>query len=196
MGPHRSTRAAASVLIAVFLTWGASACGGSSTSESDNASSSSSEPESSSPATSPSEPSEESEPSEPEETGEALDDEEYIDQLNAAQADFSSAASKLNLANPKSPREFQRNLRRLVVLLETLSADVQEIEPPAEVAAEHEKLITTMEDYRAALVENLNGLSGSAQEVKQAAKAIAKAGTAFSRDFGSAINQINTKLDG
>lgn len=183
MASQRITRAAGALLTAVLLGFGTAACGGSSTPDAESASPSASESESSTPTPTPSE------------TAEPLDDKAYIDELNEVQTDFSEAAGKLNLSSPKSPQAFQKSLEQLVTPIETLTSDLQEITPPAEVAEEHEQLISTMEDYRAAIEENVDDLSGSPQEVKQAAEAISDASTTFSTDFDGAIQEINSKLD-
>ena len=61
--------------------------------------------------------------------------------------------------------------------------------------AEHDKLVTQLEDYKKVLEDNIEGLGGGDQaQVREAASAIGQASSKFSTTFDGTINDINAKL--
>jgi len=128
--------------------------------------------------------------------GTSTDDKnEYIQKVNDAQKEFADGAAKLNLANPSSPEDFKKSLDGLDPLLSGIVSDLEGIDPPEEVQAEHDKLIASMKDYQKIVSDNKEGLSSGEQEAtQQSAQAIATASSKFSTEFDTTVNQINSKL--
>jgi uncharacterized phage infection (PIP) family protein YhgE len=123
------------------------------------------------------------------------DKNEYINQVNAAQKEFADGVQKLNLSNPSSPQDFSNSLDQLDPLLSGIVSDLEGIEPPEEVQAEHDKLVSSMKDYQKVLTDNKAGLtSGDQAQTQESAQAIATASSSFQSEFGSTVNQINSKL--
>ena len=125
----------------------------------------------------------------------ALSKNDYLTQVNEAQSQFAAESQKLDLANPKGPKDFQNKLRGLVPLVDDLTTELDDIEPPEQVTAEHDSLVTQLQDYEKVLQDNLKGLGGKDQtKVRKAAGAIGKASSRFSNTFDGTINDINAKL--
>jgi hypothetical protein len=128
---------------------------------------------------------------------EPLSESEYLKQVNDAQTDFATAAAKLNLANPSSPKDFKSSLDELVGLIDTLTERLDEIEPPEQVAAEHARLSASLRTYQDVL-EQQKGALGSDDD-KQVVAAAAKIGAAsklFSKRFAATIDQLTETLNG
>jgi hypothetical protein len=128
--------------------------------------------------------------------GTSTDDKnQYIQKVNDAQKEFADGAAKLNLANPSSPQDFKNSLDGLDPLLSGIISDLEAIDPPEEVKAEHDKLVQSMKDYQKVVNDNKQGLaSGEQDATQQSAQVIATASSKFSTEFDSTVNQINTKL--
>jgi hypothetical protein len=128
--------------------------------------------------------------------GTSTDDKnEYIKKVNDAQKEFADGAAKLNLSNPSSPEDFKKSLDGLDPLLSGIVSDLEGIDPPEEVQAQHDKLISSMKDYQKIVNDNKEGLaSGEQDETQQSAQAIATASSKFSTEFDSTVNEINSKL--
>jgi hypothetical protein len=115
--------------------------------------------------------------------------------VNDAQAQFASESQKLDLANPKGPKDFQEKLKGLIPLVDDLISELDDIQPPEQVTAEHDKLVSQLEDYKKVLEDNIDGLGGGNQEkVCEAAGAIGQASSEFSTTFDATIKDINAKL--
>jgi hypothetical protein len=120
---------------------------------------------------------------------------DYIQKVNDAQKEFADGAAKLNLANPASPEDFKKSLDGLDPLLSGIVADLDGIDPPEEVQAEHDKLVASMKDYQKIVNDNKEGLtSGEQDQTQQSAQAIATASSKFSTEFDATVDQINSKL--
>ncbi len=127
--------------------------------------------------------------------GGGLSKNEYLTQVNEAQSTFASESQKLDLANPKGPKDFQKKLEGLIPLVDDLVTELDDIQPPSQVTTEHDKLVTQLEDYKKVLQENIDGLGGGDQdEVRKAAGAIGQASSKFSTTFDRTIKDINAKL--
>jgi hypothetical protein len=128
--------------------------------------------------------------------GTSTDDKnDYIEKVNDAQKEFADGAAKLNLANPSSPEDFKKSLDGLDPLLSGIVADLKGIDPPEEVQAEHDKLISSMESYQKTVNDNKAGLtSGEQSATQESAQAIATASSQFSTQFDQTVDQINNKL--
>jgi len=125
----------------------------------------------------------------------ALGKNDYLTQVNDAQSQFASESQKLDLANPKGPKDFQKKLEGLIPLVDDLITELDDIQPPEQVTAEHDKLVTQLEDYKKVLEDNIEGLGGGDQaQVREAASAIGEASSKFSTTFDATINDINAKL--
>jgi len=123
------------------------------------------------------------------------DKNKYIQQVNDAQKEFADGAAKLNLANPSSPEDFKKSLDGLDPLLSGIVTDLDKIDPPEEVQAEHDKLVSSMRDYQKIVNDNKTGLtSGEKDQTQQSAQAIATASSKFSTEFDGTVDQINSKL--
>jgi hypothetical protein len=123
------------------------------------------------------------------------DKNDYIEKVNDAQKEFAAGAAKLNLANPSGPEDFKKSLDGLDPLLSGIVSDLEAIDPPEEVKAEHDKLVSSMKDYQKVVNDNKEALgSGDPAATQEAAQTIATASTKFSTDFDSTVNAINTKL--
>jgi methyl-accepting chemotaxis protein len=131
---------------------------------------------------------------EAEPAGDALSDEDYITELNEAQTTFVDAVSGLNLANPDSPNAFADAIEELSGNVDTLVGDLEQVNPPEEIADLHQQLIDGMTEYSATISENVEGLRGEQSELLKAAQAISTASTEFSTEFGDLVAQINEKL--
>ncbi len=127
--------------------------------------------------------------------GDALSRNDYLTQVNDAQTEFAAESQKLDLANPEGPKDFQKKLEGLIPLVDDLITKLAEIEPPEQVTAEHDKLVSQLEDYKKVLEENIEGLGGGDQnKVREAAAAIGQASSKFSTTFDATIKDINAKL--
>ena len=127
--------------------------------------------------------------------GNGLSKNDYLTQVNEAQSTFASESQKLDLANPKGPKDFQKKLQGLIPLVNDLVTELDDIQPPSQVTTEHDKLVTQLEDYKKVLQENIDGLGGGDQdEVRKAAGAIGQASSKFSTTFDQTIKEINAKL--
>lgn len=127
---------------------------------------------------------------------EPLSKSDYLEQVNEAQTDFATDAGKLNLANPSSPGGFKKSLDQLVVLIDDLETELDDIQPPDEVDAEHDRLVAGLSDYGDTIEAQKDGLSsGDRQQVVSAAQKIGTASTTFSRSFDGTIDEINSNLE-
>lgn len=119
----------------------------------------------------------------------------YILELNTAQTEFAKKGSELNLANPKSPKEFSQELGKLDTLLDELIADTNDAKPPQVATKQHAKLVETLKEYQETLSVRKKDLVGKDQaKVQAAAEDIGKASTDFGTDFQTDIAAINKAL--
>jgi hypothetical protein len=126
---------------------------------------------------------------------EALEPDEYVDELNAAQDEFVTAAGKLNLADPGSPEDFADSIESLGASADSLVSDLEALTPPEEVADLHDKLVSSMRDYSKTISDNVEGLrSGDKAQIQSAATKIGEASTSFSTTFQSTVTDINDEL--
>ena len=119
------------------------------------------------------------------------DKNEYIQKVNDAQKEFADGVQKLNFSNPSSPADLKKSLDGLDPLLAGIVSDLQGIDPPDEVKAEHDKLVQSLRDYQKVVNDNKEGLTSGDQK---AAQEFASASTKFSTEFDQTVNQINSKL--
>lgn len=123
------------------------------------------------------------------------DKNDYIEKVNSAQKEFADGAAKLNLANPSSPEDFKKSLDGLDPLLSGIVSDLEGVEPPEEVQAEHDKLVASLRDYQKVVNDNKEGLtSGEQAATQESAQTIGTASQKFSTDFDQTVDQINSKL--
>src|SRR4051812_19095319 len=123
------------------------------------------------------------------------DKNDYIQKVNDAQKEFATGAAKLNLSSPSSPEDFKKSLDGLDPLLSGIVSDLDGIDPPEEVKAEHDKLVSSMTSYQKTVNDNKAGLtSGDQAATQKSAQAIATASSQFSTQFDSTVDQINSKL--
>jgi Tfp pilus assembly protein PilP len=116
----------------------------------------------------------------------------YVDQVNAAQQKFADAVTKLN-TGASSPAEAKQTFDQLDPLLSDVVSDLQAIDPPDEVKAEHEKLTTLIKDFQTDLKKNAADLgNGDISAAQKIATDASKLGT----DFDQTIDDINSKLRG
>jgi hypothetical protein len=126
---------------------------------------------------------------------EPLDTDAYLEQVNGAQTDFATEAAKLNLANPASAKAFGNSLGELNGLIETLRKRLAAIEPPEDVASEHDALVRELGDYGDVIVAEQDALtSGDPEKARAAALKVGEASTEFSQQFDATIKQINDNL--
>lgn len=118
----------------------------------------------------------------------------YVDQVNAVQQRFVDSVSKLNTAGT-TPTEISAALDQLEAAVSKTAADIRAIDPPGDAKASHERLVSSLEDYAAALGSAGKEL-GSKDPAKQAkaGQAVIAATTKAQSSFDAAINEINTKL--
>jgi ABC-type transporter Mla subunit MlaD len=118
------------------------------------------------------------------------DKNKYVDQVNAAQQEFSKGFQKLNFAGG-SPSDAKQSLDGLNTVLAKVVSDLGNIKPPDEVKTAHDKLVASVRDFQKVLSENKDAIaSGDAQ----AAQKFSTAASQFGSEFDATVNQINTKL--
>jgi hypothetical protein len=126
---------------------------------------------------------------------EALSKQDYLKEVNAAQAAFVTDAGKLNLSNPDSPKQFGTTLGELEVLIDRLRERLAQVAEPAAVSAEQDTLVQELGAYGNAIRQQQGALtSGNAERAQAAAKKVGAASTTFSQEFDAAIKQINQNL--
>jgi hypothetical protein len=126
---------------------------------------------------------------------EPLSKDAYLKQVNAAQTEFATDASKLNLANPSSAKEFGNSLGSLEGLIDTLRRQLAQMTPPEDVTAEHDDVVRQLGDYGDVIANQKGALtSGDPEKAKAAAQKVGKASTDFSQQFDATIEQINENL--
>jgi hypothetical protein len=126
---------------------------------------------------------------------EPLDTEDYLERVNDAQTEFATDAAKLDLANPSSAKDFGQSLGDLTGLIDHLRQQLAEIEPPEDVASEHDALVRQLGDYGDVIEQEQGALSsGNAAKAQAAARKVGKASTTFSQEFDATIRQINDNL--
>jgi len=127
---------------------------------------------------------------------EPLSESDYIRQLNRAQTDFASEARALDLSSPSSPTDFQGSLDELVGSIGTLIGELEGLEPPDAVTAQHDELVSSLQRYRALIRKRKDALGSSDQgKVTDAAQRIATGSNDFSSSFDATIDQINQRLN-
>jgi len=126
---------------------------------------------------------------------EPLSKDAYLKQVNAAQTEFATDASKLNLANPSSAKDFGNSLGSLEGLIDTLRQQLAQITPPEDVATQHDDLVRQLGDYGDVIADQKGALtSGNPEQAKAAAQKVGKASTDFSHEFDATIAQVNENL--
>ena len=125
----------------------------------------------------------------------ALSKNDYIQRLNNAQNDFVAEASSLNLSHPSSPKSFKQSLDTLVGNIDSLVAKMKDLHPPENVSAQHDKLISHLEDFEDLLQGQKDGLaSGDRETVRTAVRKIADGSNEFGTSFGATVSVINRRL--
>ena len=81
--------------------------------------------------------------------GESLSAEEYDAEMEAALQTFANLDElSAPLANPDSVEQYVTGVREIVTEIDGTVGDLEAIEPPENVATQHEELISAVEDYR------------------------------------------------
>jgi hypothetical protein len=120
---------------------------------------------------------------------------EYIAAVNDAQKTFADGAAKLDLARPESHADFKKALDGLDPYLATMISDLDALEPPPIVKAEHERLVSSTREYRDLLNATKGGLtSDDAARADQADKTIRSASGRFSKVLEQVVGQMNDRL--
>jgi hypothetical protein len=126
---------------------------------------------------------------------EALSKEDYLKEVNAAQAAFVKDAGTLNLSNPDSPKQFGDTLGELEQMIDRLRERLAQVAEPAAVSAQQDKLVRELGTYGNAIRQQQDALmSGNAARAQAAARKVGAASTTFSQEFDAAIKQINRNL--
>jgi hypothetical protein len=118
------------------------------------------------------------------------DKNDYIKQVNDAQNEFLASVQKLNFTGG-SPSDVKKALDGLDPALTKVVKDLDSIDPPKEVAAEHDKLVQSLRDYQSTLNENKDAIASGDQ---QAAQKFSTESSKFASQFDATVNEINTKL--
>jgi hypothetical protein len=125
----------------------------------------------------------------------ALSKEDYLEEVNAAQAAFVRDAGTLNLADPDSPKQFGNTLGELEELIARLRERLAQVAEPEAVSAQQDKLVRELGDYGNAIRQQQDALtSGNPERAQAAARKVGAASTTFSQEFDAAIRQINRNL--
>jgi hypothetical protein len=110
--------------------------------------------------------------------GEALSAEDYDTEMEAALQTFANLDQlSAPLANPESIEQYVSGVREIVTEIDGTVSDLEAIEPPENVAEEHDELIAAIEAYRdvfppvadAAEAGDKAGLQSSATDLQAAA---------------------------
>ncbi len=127
---------------------------------------------------------------------EALSKEDYLKEVNAAQAAFVKDAATLNLSDPDSPKQFGNTLGELEQMIDRLRERLAQVAEPEAVSAQQDKLVRELGDYGSAIRQQQDALtSGNPERAQAAAKKVGAASTTFSREFDAAIGR-STRTSG
>ena len=120
---------------------------------------------------------------------------DYVDQVNAAQTEFVDEMTAVAQAPPTSPGQIDQLITDMQSTIESFTGDLEGIEAPDDVADLHDQLITSMAEIGDQLGELSTGLqSGDPQELAAAATELAQVATKAQTDLTNLIAQINSEL--
>ena len=121
----------------------------------------------------------------------------YVKQVNAAQTQFATAATRVKqqITKESSPRQDRRSLARFVSTIEVLVARLGAIKVPDDVRAQHRRLVAVMADH-AKEVSQITTTMGSATtaELEDVQRKLSAATITVNANLSSATDSINTKL--
>lgn len=119
---------------------------------------------------------------------------EYGSALNEIQQQFITDVGRVGL-NAQDLPAFKRALDRLDPLLIAFIADLERLDPPKVVSADHERLVATLKRSQRAFADNAPRLLSADPDTQRAAvRAISAAVSDFSTSVDKTLSVINGKL--
>jgi hypothetical protein len=123
----------------------------------------------------------------------------YAEKVNAAQTKFAQTVSAVDKASGPagSITQQQRTLRRFKRALDGVVADLRRIDPPSEVAKEHEQLTSVMVRFRKDIGQANDAMRNPTPSgIEFAKRRLATVTTSVNARVSAAIAGINVKLRG
>jgi hypothetical protein len=123
----------------------------------------------------------------------------YAEKVNAAQTKFAQTVSTVDKASGSagSITQQQRTLRRFKRALDGVVADLRRIDPPSEVAKEHEQLTSVMVRFRKDIGQANDAMRNPTPSgIEFAKRRLATVTTSVNARVSAAIAGINIKLRG
>ena len=122
---------------------------------------------------------------------------DYVKQVNAAQTQFASAATKVKqqITKESSPRQDRRSLAGFVSTIDALVARLGAIKVPDDVRAQHRRLVAVMAGH-AKEVSQITATMGlaSTAELEDVQRKLSAATITVNANLSAATDSINTKL--
>ena len=126
--------------------------------------------------------------------------ERYVERVNAAQKAFAARVDELSqgITSTSSAARDRRTLRSFEEAVDEVGGELRRIQPPGEVRALHERLITAVDGYGDEVQQAARTLetSRSASQLRGAQRELADATTSFGTTLNETIDEINKELAG
>ncbi|HEX2127588.1 MAG TPA: DUF6376 family protein [Solirubrobacterales bacterium] len=120
---------------------------------------------------------------------------DYVDEVNELQGAYVEDVTDLTSVAPSSPDAVAKTAADLADLTARLASDIEDVEPPDDVAELHQQLVGELDkvaDQIGGLEEDLAG--SNPQQAVQAATDLTSAITRSQTEIQSLIGQINEEL--
>jgi hypothetical protein len=126
--------------------------------------------------------------------------ERYVERVNEAQRAFAARVDELSegITATSSAARDRRTLRSFEEAVDVVGGDLRRIQPPGEVRALHERLITAVDGYGEEVQQAARTLetSKSASRLRGAQRELAAATSSFGTTLNETIDEINEELAG
>ncbi|MBA3327254.1 MAG: hypothetical protein H0T43_03015 [Solirubrobacterales bacterium] len=129
--------------------------------------------------------------------GDSSENTAYVDQVNAAQAEFAATVSQVSreITSTSSAREDQRTLARFEGAIDGVVGDLRRIDVPTDVRPEHDRLVSAMTGFGDDIeVANAALRRPSRRTLADAQRTISRATMTVNSRINAAIGAINDKL--
>lgn len=129
--------------------------------------------------------------------GDAEERNAYVDQVNRAQQSFADTVQELagQITQQSTTEADRETLGRFESAIDGVVEDLNSIEPPEEVEAEHRELVETMDGYGDEVSAAVDALEKEdPDELVSAQRELLEATRQVSADINRSIREINTAL--
>jgi hypothetical protein len=118
---------------------------------------------------------------------------DYVEKVNKIQADFAATASKIGTSTDAASA--QAGITSVKTGLDKAVSDLEDVSPPDDLKADHEKLISVLKTFSSKISSALKDVtSADPAKIGAAITALGTAAATATTEFSATIAQMNEKL--